>query len=118
MIGERIKKLRDEKGYSITELAELANISKSYLSYIERNLNKNPSIHFLMKLAKTLDVSMEYLLTGMNQTDDHTMNSNGKDFLDKEWQIIIETAIKEGMNKDDFKEYINFIKFKNWEKSR
>lgn len=116
MIGERIKKLRYAKGYSITELAESANISKSYLSYIERNLNKNPSIHFLMKLAKPLDVSMEYLLTGMNQTD-HNMNSNGKDLLDKEWQIIIETAIKEGMNKDDFREYINFIKFKNWEKN-
>ena len=51
MIGERIKNLREQKGYSITQLAELANISKSYLSQIERNVQKNPSIDFLMKLA-------------------------------------------------------------------
>ena len=44
MIGERIKQLRLEKGYSITELAEVSGVSKSYLSYIERNLQTNPSL--------------------------------------------------------------------------
>ncbi|CAH2714873.1 HTH-type transcriptional regulator SinR [Neobacillus rhizosphaerae] len=115
MIGQRIKKLRQQKGYTLTELAELANVSKSYLSNIERSLNKNPSIHFLMKTAKPLDVSIEYLLTGIDQVENQ-FNNNGKELLDKEWKLIIEKAIKEGMNKEDFREYINFIKFKNWEK--
>ncbi|MDN3019264.1 helix-turn-helix transcriptional regulator [Paenibacillus sp. BSR1-1] len=117
MIGERIKKLREEKRFSITELAELANVSKSYLSYIERNLNKNPSIHFLMKLARPLDVSLEFLLNGVEQSA-NAPSPNGKELLDEEWQLIIEKAIKDGMNKDDFKEYMNFIKFKNWEKNK
>lgn len=116
MIGERIKKLREQKGYSITELAELANVSKSYLSYIERNLNKNPSIHFLMKLVKPLDVSIDFLLTGIDQ-EGKDLHS-GKELLDKEWKSIIEKAIKDGMNKDDFKEYISYIKFKIWEKNQ
>src|SRR5699024_11234163 len=37
LIGERIKKLRQEKNMSISELAEKANVAKSYLSSIERN---------------------------------------------------------------------------------
>lgn len=116
MIGERIKKLREQKGYSITELAEHANVSKSYLSYIERDLNKNPSIHFLMKVAKPLDVSIEYLLIGVEQIEDQ-LDSNGEKLLDKEWKVMIEKAIKEGIKKEDFKEYINYIKFKIWEKN-
>lgn len=113
MIGDRIKKLREKKRYSITELAELANISKSYLSNIERSLNKNPSIHFLMKIAKPLEVSIEYLLTGIDQVDNQAIEN-----LDKEWKIIIEKAIEDGINKDDFREYINYIKFKLWEKNQ
>lgn len=117
MIGERIKNLRKQKGYSLTELAHLANVSKSYLSNIERNLNQNPSIHFLMKLSRPLEVSIDFLLTGIGRNEPE-INSNGKELLDKEWRAIIEKAIKEGMNKEDFREYINFIKFKNWEKNR
>lgn len=117
MIGERIKILREQKGYSITELADLANVSKSYLSYIERNLNKNPSIHFLMKVAKPLDISIEYLLTGMDSIEDQIENS-GDWLLDKEWKSLVEKAIEDGINKDDFKEYINYIKFKIWEKNK
>ena len=115
MIGERIKKLRKQKRYSITELAELANVSKSYLSYIERDLNKNPSIHFLMKIANSLEVPIEYLLLG--PSDENQLNNNGKELLDKEWKNIIEQAIEDGINKDDFREYINYIKFKIWEKN-
>lgn len=117
MIGERIKNLRKQKGYSLTELADLANVSKSYLSNIERNLNQNPSILFLMKLARPLDVSIDFLLTGIDR-DEYVFNNTGEGLLDQEWRAIIEKAIKEGMNKEDFREYINFIKFKNWEKNQ
>ncbi|WP_462411171.1 helix-turn-helix domain-containing protein [Neobacillus sp. Marseille-QA0830] len=117
MIGERIKRLREHKGFSITELATLANVSKSYLSYIERNLNKNPSIHFLMKVAKPLDVSIEYLLTGIEGVEPQT-DMQDKELLDREWKGIIEQAIVDGINKEDFREYINYIKFKIWEKNQ
>ncbi|MEW9052615.1 MAG: helix-turn-helix transcriptional regulator [Neobacillus sp.] len=116
MIGERIKKLREKKGYSITELAELASVSKSYLSYIERDLNKNPSIHFLMKVASPLDVTIEYLLTGIDQIEDE-VDHNGKKIIDDEWKKMIQKAIEDGIQKEDFREYINYIKFKIWEKN-
>ena len=117
MIGERIKRLREEKGYSITELANCANVSKSYLSYIERNLNRNPSIQFLIKVAKPLDVTIEYLLTGID-AEDKKDELFGKELMDNEWRILIEKAIQDGLKKDDFREYLNFIKFINWKKEQ
>lgn len=38
MIGKKIRKLRQKKGLSITELGKLADVSKSYLSQLERGL--------------------------------------------------------------------------------
>jgi XRE family transcriptional regulator, master regulator for biofilm formation len=109
MIGERIKKLREKKGYSITELAEYANVSKSYLSYIERNLQNNPSLQFLSKIATPLGTTIEYLL-GDDKLDKR---------LDEEWKALIQNGIDEGMSKEDFRNFREFVRFKKWqEKNR
>ena len=114
MIGERIKQLRLEKGYSITELAEVSGVSKSYLSYIERNLQTNPSLQFLTKLLVPLDTTIENLINN-NPIKDH---SKIEDHLDEEWKVILQKAISEGMNKEDFKNIRDFIEFNKWKKSR
>ena len=114
MIGERIKQLRIEKGYSITELAEVSGVSKSYLSYIERKLQNNPSLQFLTKLLVPLDTTIEYLI-GNNPIKD---NSTIKDHLDEEWKEILQKAISEGMNKEDFKNIRDFLEFNKWIKDR
>ncbi len=49
MIGERIKRLRLQKGISLTELAEKAGVAKSYISSIERNLQKTLPFSFLKR---------------------------------------------------------------------
>lgn len=108
MIGERIKKLREKKGYSITELANLAAVSKSYLSYIERNLQNNPSLQFLTKVAAPLDTSIEYLLG----------NPNEEERLDEEWRELIQNGIEEGMSKEDFRDFKDFVRFKKWKRSK
>lgn len=104
MVGNRIKKLRLMKGYSINELSERAGISKSYLSYIERGIQKNPSLQILSKLAHTLDTNLEHLL---NQHD-----APSSDALDDEWMELLETAIKEGITKEEFSYWLEFLKFK------
>lgn len=107
MIGSRIKELRNQKKLSITELARRAEVSKSYLSYIERDVQKNPSLKFLSKIAATLDTSIEFLL-GEEQEDQH-------DVLDGEWTSLLQKAISEGLSKDDFREFQQFIQFRNWQ---
>lgn len=107
MIGQRIKKMRKMRGYSITELAELADVSKSYLSYIERDLQKNPSLQFLSKLAVPLNTTVEFLL-GNSELDER---------LDEEWKTLIRNGIEEGMSKEDFRNFRDFVRFQKWKES-
>lgn len=58
-IGEKIKKLRKEKGMSITELAEQSQLSPGLISQIERNI-VTPTIVSLWKIAQSLQVSIGY----------------------------------------------------------
>src|SRR5690625_8028468 len=62
MIGENIQRLRHKQGLTLSELAERANISKWYLSNIERNLNQNQSIEIIEKIAYVLNVDFRMLI--------------------------------------------------------
>ena len=103
MIGERVKKLREDKKMSMTELAEKAGVAKSYLSSLERNLQSNPSIQFLEKIAIVLSVPVDALL----------FDELNRDTLDSEWTKIVEEAMKSGVSKQQFREFIEFNKWKN-----
>ncbi|WNF23710.1 helix-turn-helix domain-containing protein [Mesobacillus jeotgali] len=103
-VGEKIKSLRLEKKYSISELSEKAKVSKSYLSYIERGIQENPSLQVLSRLADNLDTTVEYLM-GQNNT-----NAFMKP-VDEEWAGLVDEAIKNGISKEDFAYYLDFMKF-------
>lgn len=60
-IGNKIKGLRKQKGFTQDKLANLSNISRTYLADIERN-RYNPSMDTLSSIAKTLDVQLAQLL--------------------------------------------------------
>ena len=62
-IGERIMVLRLERGYSRENLAEIAEISSKFLYEIEMN-KKGFSAYTLQKIAESLEVSMDYIMTG------------------------------------------------------
>jgi transcriptional regulator with XRE-family HTH domain len=55
-IGERIKALRIERGMTLAELGEIAKLSTSYISQIERE-KTTPSLPTLMEIAKALEVA-------------------------------------------------------------
>ncbi|EKN69497.1 transcriptional regulator SinR [Neobacillus bataviensis LMG 21833] len=112
MIGERINRLREKKGYSITEMARLADVSKSYLSQIERGLQSNPSLLFLKKIAIPLDTSVEYLLMDGKSQKQHETK------LDEEWKALIQQAMENGVKKEDFRDYLNYIQFQSWLKEQ
>lgn len=54
-IGERLKKVRLEKGYTLKDVAGVSGYSKALISRIE-NENVSPSINSLLKIATALDV--------------------------------------------------------------
>ncbi|MBC8492439.1 MAG: helix-turn-helix transcriptional regulator [Chloroflexi bacterium] len=57
MIGNRIRAQRQKLHMSLGELAERTNLSKSFLSQVERGLT-NPSIESLGLIAEALEVPM------------------------------------------------------------
>src|SRR5213593_5245741 len=61
-IGERLKRLRLERGFSQRELSS-PGVSYAYISRIEAGA-RTPSVKALRKLAQKLGVSVEYLETG------------------------------------------------------
>jgi len=61
--GEEIRALREERGYTLQELARRANLSLSYLSEIERGA-KQPSMKAIEKIAGALNVSKHRLIRG------------------------------------------------------
>lgn len=106
MIGERVKELRLEKKMSLSELAQRAGVAKSYLSSLERNLQTNPSIQFLEKIAAVLGVPVDSLI----------LDQPNKDELDSEWLQIVKEAMESGVSKEQFREFIEFNKWKESQK--
>ena len=81
-IGQRIAKLRKEKGYSQVELAKRLNVSDKTVSKWENG--GMPSIDLLPALASLLDVSIDYLMTGNEKVAPAEENVNIKEEAVKE----------------------------------
>lgn len=62
-IGQRVRARRTELGYGLNEFAELAGIASSQLTRIETGQGM-PDVSSLHRLAKRLNRSMEWVLTG------------------------------------------------------
>ncbi len=61
--GDRIREIRETRSLTQEQLAEMAGISKGFLSDIEHN-NKNLSSQGLLRIANALGASVDYLLRG------------------------------------------------------
>ena len=60
-IGARIRKFREDRGYSQIELAQLIGVSNSRVSNWEQGINR-PDADIFVDLCKTLNVSPSELL--------------------------------------------------------
>lgn len=107
MIGDNISRIRKQKGLTLTELAERANIAKSNLSNIERNINQNPSIKVLKKLAIVLDVELVTVLGIKLEEDENQLP-------EEEWTDFIRRLKKQGVTATQLKEYGKVIEFIEW----
>ncbi|MNC24921.1 HTH-type transcriptional regulator SinR [compost metagenome] len=99
MIGTRIRQLRIEKGLSLSELAECAEVAKSYLSRIERGIQSNPSIEFLEKIASVFNITVDALLQN---------NLAPGENPDSEWHHLIKKAIDSGISIQELEEFLEY----------
>ncbi|OCA83106.1 transcriptional regulator [Bacillus sp. FJAT-27225] len=102
MIGDRVKKIRMERKMSLSELAEQAGVAKSYISSLERNLQRNPSIQFLEKISAVLGVPVDHLI--------HESPSDEE--LDRDWMNLVKEAMDSGVSKEQFREFLEFNRWR------
>lgn len=61
----RIRKAREDAGYTREKFAELVDVSVSYMAEVERG-RTGISVKTLMAICKTLGLSADYVLFGTN----------------------------------------------------
>lgn len=72
MLGTYIREIRKARNISLSQLSKKTNISKSYLSNIERNIQTNPSIGILTKISDALDADIQELIVASNASSQLT----------------------------------------------
>jgi len=82
-ISDKIKHLRQQKGWSQTQLANKLNTHSQQISRYEREVF-TPSTEVLSKLAEIFGVSVDYLL------NDETENADAYKIKDKQLQKYFE----------------------------
>lgn len=58
--GEKLREVRERRGWTLKAVAEAAGVSESLVSQIERN-RVSPAIDTLLTLADVLEIDLEYL---------------------------------------------------------
>lgn len=86
MIAEKIKKLREARGWSQAELARRLSVTRNGVNSWEQGLSM-PSPACLVDLAKVFSVSTDYLL-GIENLDSVNVTGLG----DKEVALLTEMA--------------------------
>ena len=66
ILGDQVRKIRLKSGISQEQLAERANLDRTYISGIERGV-RNPSFTALVNLASGLGVTVSELLINLEQ---------------------------------------------------
>lgn len=74
-IGKRIKLRRLELKLTQERLAELVNLTDTYIGAIERATSKC-SLETIVNIAKVLDLDMNYLLFGITEKNVNSIFSN------------------------------------------
>lgn len=103
VFGNRLKELRQQKGLTQADLANLLNLGPTAISNYEANRNE-PTFEKLLQLAEYFEVSCDYLLGKSDK------------YLPVEGEIIDRDIIEifnlyQEMNLESIEEFKNFAKY-------
>lgn len=59
--GEKLRMLREERGYTLRQLAEMVEVHYTHLNKIE-NGQKRPSTDLVLKISRLFDVTTDRLM--------------------------------------------------------
>ena len=83
-IGERVRRIRNERGLTLQDVANFTGFSKALISQIENNIVM-PPINTLAKIAKVLNVKMTYFFEEeIDQNDFFVVRNDEKKYIYRE----------------------------------
>jgi transcriptional regulator with XRE-family HTH domain len=85
--GDFLRRTRQEKDYSLKDLAKELRTSKGYISLLERGIRPPPSDAFVKRIADAIEVAPDYLLMLSGFTDAYYRLRNALKSLDPEMNI-------------------------------
>lgn len=86
-IASQLRSYRLAKKLSISELARRSNVSRSYITELESQANKQPSAEKLYRIAEVLDTTIEELLEKSNHGYEEAIRN-----LNKQIEGILQQA--------------------------
>ena len=80
LLGIRMRNKRKKLHITQMDLAETTNLSVPYISLVE-NGRKKPSLDAILKISEALDLSLDYLLLGIESKESHLHQSDLSNLL-------------------------------------
>ncbi len=79
-LGNKIRELREEVGFTQGQLAGSASVSQGYLSQLENGDVKNPSASVLLRVAQAMDVDADELFEAAGYPTVRTLRQVYQDY--------------------------------------
>lgn len=98
----RIRKAREDMGYTREKFAEKLDVSVSYLAELERG-RTGISVKMLIKVCNVLGLSADYVLFGTERTEDE-MRLDAIRRIDEKYLPLLDKVIEELLALDSDKE--------------
>lgn len=89
----RIRKAREDAGYTREQFSELLNVSVSYMAEVERG-RTSVSLKTLTKICKLLGLSADYLMFG-EQRDEDALLLDKLHRLDSKYLPILDALLNQ-----------------------
>jgi transcriptional regulator with XRE-family HTH domain len=107
VIGQRIKKLREEKGITQDAMAVQLDVTQSNYGRLEKD-DRRLNVVKLLKIARILDVNIMYMFNGMAESGAEHAKESGLTQTNKEvYEILVESLRAEIQH---LKEEVNFLR--------
>lgn len=91
--GEKLRQVREHKGFTLKYVAQKAGVSESLVSQIERN-HVSPAIDTLLSLADVLDINLEFLFEEYRKDRPVKIIRRGERAVIKEESVVYEELSK------------------------
>ena len=114
LYGEYFNYIREQKGLSLRELSKQTNISIALISILEKG-DKLPRIETLIRLTLALGIPFNEIFgkkaTGLE------FSFNPKVATKRDDELLRNTLLKMGCDKDDIKDILEFVDYKKYRKA-